>query len=235
MLTPEERAALVSELATRPGHEKVRALLHRLLVDGLGADSRDIDFEKPVPEVHGRIDALLGRTVFELKSDLSRERRDAEEGLTRYLTEREGQTGERYVGITTDGADFIAFFLKNGRVVEADACRTDPAAPQELLAWLQGAVAVGDSLLPDPDTITREFGRNSLAARRALDDLGGLWATLGATPEARLKRELWENLLGLAYGAQVSDDALIPATHLPCRGRQGHRLGSVDRVPGAGR
>ena len=209
MLTPEERAELVSELATRPGHEKVRALLHRLLVDGLGADSRDIDFEKPVPEVHGRIDALLGRTVFELKSDLNRERRDAEEGLTRYLTEREGQTGARYVGIATDGADFIAFFLKNGRVVEADACRTDPASPQDLLAWLQGAVAVGDSLLPDPDTITREFGCHSLAARRALDDLGGLWAALGATPEARLKRELWENLLGLAYGAQVSDDALF--------------------------
>ena len=209
MLTPEERAELVSELAARPGHEKVRALLHRLLVDGLGADSRDIDFEKPVPEVHGRIDALLGRTVFELKSDLNRERRDAEEGLTRYLTEREGQTGERYVGIATDGADCIAFFLKNGRVVEADACRTDPAAPQDLLAWLQGAVAVGDSLLPDPDTITREFGRNSLAARRALDDLGRLWSTLGTTPEARLKRELWENLLGLAYGAQVSDDALF--------------------------
>ena len=209
VLTPEERAELVSELAARPGHEKVRALLHRLLVDGLGADSRDIDFEKPVPEVHGRIDALLGRTVFELKSDLNRERRDAEEGLTRYLTEREGQTGERYVGIATDGADFIAFFLKNGSVVEADACRTDPATPQELLAWLQGAVAVGDSLLPDPDTITREFGRHSLAARRALDDLDRLWAALGATPEARLKRELWENLLGLAYGAQVSDDALF--------------------------
>ena len=209
MLTPEERAELVSELATRPGHEKVRALLHRLLVDGLGADSRDIDFEKPAPEVHGRIDALLGRTVFELKSDLGRERRDAEEGLTRYLTEREGQTGERYVGIATDGADFIAYFLRNGHVVEADACRTDPSAPQALLAWLQGAVAVGDSLLPDPDTITREFGRNSLAARRALDGLDRLWTTLGATPEARLKRELWENLLGLAYGAQVSDDALF--------------------------
>ena len=209
MLTPEERAELVSELATRPGHEKVRALLHRLLVDGLGADSRDIDFEKSVPEVHGRIDALLGRTVFELKSDLNRERRDAEEGLTRYLTEREGQTGERYVGIATDGADFIAYFLKNGSVVEIDACHTNLAEPQELLAWLQGAVAIGDSLLPDPDTITREFGRHSLAARRALDDLGRLWVTLSATPEALLKRQLWENLLGLAYGAQVSDDALF--------------------------
>lgn len=84
MLSAGHRLALVSELALRSGHEKVRALLHRLLVDDLGANSRDIDFEKPAPEVRGRIDALLGRTVFELKSDLRRERNDTEEGLNRY-------------------------------------------------------------------------------------------------------------------------------------------------------
>ena len=93
MLTAEDLNELVVELASRPGHEKVRVLLHRLLVGGLGANSQDIDFERPVPEVRGRIDALLGRTVFELKSDLRRERKDAEKGLTRYLSEREGQTG----------------------------------------------------------------------------------------------------------------------------------------------
>ena len=92
MLTYEERDELVSELASRPGHEKVRVLLHRLLVDDLGANSKDIDFEKQAPEVRGRIDALLGRTVFELKSDLRRERQDAEDGLIRYIAEREDQT-----------------------------------------------------------------------------------------------------------------------------------------------
>ena len=93
MLTLQEQDALVLELSERPGHEKVRALLHRLLVDGLGAASQDIEFEKSAPEVHGRIDALLGRSVFELKSDLRRERQAAEDGLARYLSEREGQTG----------------------------------------------------------------------------------------------------------------------------------------------
>ncbi len=209
MLTPEERDGLVSELAARPGHEKVRALLHRLLVGGLGADSRDIDFEKPAPEVRGRIDALLGRTVFELKSDLRRERRDAEEGLTRYLTERESRTGERYVGIAADGAEFVAFFLRDGRAVEVDACRANAEASRELLIWLRGAVAVGEDLPPDPHTVEREFGRGSLAARRALDGLGDLWDGIGRTPAARLKRELWDRLLGLAYGAEVGDDALF--------------------------
>ena len=209
MLTPEQQEAVVSELATRPGHEMVRVHLHGLLVDGLDADSRDIDFELPVPEVHGRIDALLGRTVFELKSDLRRERNDAEEGLTRYLTDRERQTGEKYVGIATDGADFIAFFLRHDRVVEVASHHADPETPRELLAWLQATVAIGEGLQPDPETVTREFGRESLAARRALDGLSTLWDEAGQTPDARLKRELWGRLLSVAYGAEVGDDALF--------------------------
>ena len=209
MLTLEEELELVSELSERPGHEKVRALLHRLLVDGLGVESRDIDFEKPAPEVRGRIDALLGRTVFELKSDLRSERQDAEDGLARYLSEREGQTGQKYVGIATDGASFIAFFLRHSHVVEVEAHQAVPDKPRELLAWLQCAVAVGDGLLPDPQTIKREFGRDSLAARRALGELNELWAQAGQTSDGRLKFELWSRLLSLAYGAEVGDDALF--------------------------
>ena len=205
----EALQAQVSELAARPGHEKVRALLHGLLTGGLGADSRDIDFERPAPEVRGRIDALLGRTVFELKSDLRRERKDAEDGLARYLAERERATGEAWVGVATDGADFVAFFLRDGAVVEVGAHRTDSEDPRALLAWLQGVVATGADLVPDPHTVAREFGRGSLAARRALDGLGALWGRLGSTPEARLKRELWDRLLSLAYGADVGNDALF--------------------------
>ena len=209
MLEIDERERIVSELAEQPGHEKVRALVHRLLVDDLGADSRDIDFEKPVPEVHGRIDALLGRTVFEFKSNLKRERGDAEEGLTRYLTERESQTGEKYVGIATDGAEFIAYFLKGDNVVEVGAHKVDAAKSWELSAWLRSVVVLGDGLSPDPHTITREFGRESLVARRAIDNLDELWSLIGQTPEALLKRELWDRFLGLAYGARVGDDALF--------------------------
>ena len=209
MLNAEELDKLVSELASRPGHEKVRVWVHRLLVDGLGADSKDIHFEKRVPEVRGRIDALLGRTVFEFKTDLRKERGDAEHGLTRYLTDREEQTGEHYVGIATDGADFIAFFLRGDHVQEVNTHRTDPQAPRELVLWLQSAIATGESLPPDPLTITTEFGRQSLAARRALDTLGALWEQIGQSPEARLKRALWERLLGLAYGDEVGDDRLF--------------------------
>ena len=209
MLTLDEQHLLAAELVNRPGREKVRALLRRLFVDELGADSRDIDFEKPAHEVHGCIDALLGRSVFELKSDLRRERRDAENGLARYLSEREATTSSKYVGITTDGAEFIVFFLRGDGVVEVSAHRTDQDKPRELMAWLQCTVAVSDGLQPDPTTITREFGRDSLAAPRALDDLDELWTNFAQTPHARLKRELWNRLLILAYGADVGDHTLF--------------------------
>ena len=215
MLTAEALNEVVIELATRPGHEKVRALLYRLLVEGLGTASREIDFEKPAPEVNGRIDALLGRTVFELKSDLRRERRDAERGLARYLAERQESTGERYVGLATDGAEFLACFLRNGDLETVACYRTDRESPRALLAWLQGAVAGGDDLPPDPETVTREFGRESLGAQRALDDLSELWAAASCSPPAQLKRELWGRLLGLAYGTNVeSDDLFLQHTYL---------------------
>ena len=100
---------IVGELASQPGHPKVAALIHRLLTDGLGARSTEIDFERPLPEVRGKADALLGRTVFEFKSNLRRESADAEAQLPRYLAQREAETRERFVGIATDGASYAAY------------------------------------------------------------------------------------------------------------------------------
>ncbi|MFC6048213.1 hypothetical protein ACFPYM_10250, partial [Methylobacterium hispanicum] len=68
-ITQAELEAVVAELARRPGHEKVRALLHRLLTGALGARSEQIAFEQALPEVRGRVDALLGRTLIEIKAD----------------------------------------------------------------------------------------------------------------------------------------------------------------------
>jgi hypothetical protein len=91
---------------TTSGHDKVKAGIQDLLVDGLGADRRHVTFEQRVPEAQGRIDAILGRTAFEVKSDLVRELGDAEGQLSRYLPEREKATGNRFVGIATDGLDW---------------------------------------------------------------------------------------------------------------------------------
>src|SRR5258706_1958271 len=106
-MDPVKLQLVVAELAGRPRHEKVRSLLRDLLVDGLGAKSTEIDFEQQLPVVHGRLDALWGYTVFEVKSDLRKEIDEAETKLKDYIQEKERQTKSRHIGVVTDGVDFI--------------------------------------------------------------------------------------------------------------------------------
>ena len=200
---------IVAELADRPGHEKVRTNVHTLLVDGLGARSADVQLERPIPEVRGRVDALLGRTVFEFKRDLRQETHDAEEQLTRYLGERERATGERFVGIATDGATFVPYELRGG-ALRRFAPYTPPVDdPRDLLEWLSAAVVVTADLEPTPEIVRRELGRQSLAWLRADGDLAEMWAEVADHPDVRLKRDLWARLLERVYGASVDNDDLF--------------------------
>ena len=183
--------------------------MYGLLVDGLGAKSTEIDFERPLPEVHGRSDALIGYTIFEFKSDLRREARAAEEELTRYLGQRERETDNRFVGIATDGATFVPYDLRAGSLRRL-APFTPPADnPRDLLDWLSAAVAIAADLPPDPDTVRRELGRGSLAWHVAREELAGLWAEVSDHPDVRLKRELWARLLERVYGTSVDNDDLF--------------------------
>ena len=206
---------IVVELLTRPGHEKVRALVYRLLVEGLGARSTEIEFERPLPEVHGRSDALLGRTVFELKSDLRRETKAAENKLADYMAQREAETGERFVGIATDGATFVPYELRTGSLRRLASFVPTADSPRDLLAWLSAAVAIAADLPPDPNTVRRELGRQSLAWHVAREELSTLWAEVRDHPAVRLKREIWARLLERVYGSSVdSDDLFFQHTYL---------------------
>lgn len=214
VLEHERLHEMVAELATRPGHEKVRALVYGLLVDGLGASSADVDFERPVPEVRGRIDALLGQTVFEFKRDLRRERADAEEELTRYLTDRERQTGLRFVGIATDGAEFAPYELRRGLLTRLPGFGTKVQGA-ELLVWLDAAVSVRADLAPTPELVRRELGRESVAFERARGQLEAMWTEARDRPDVQLRRRLWADLLSRVYGASMdADDLFYQHTYL---------------------
>jgi SAM-dependent methyltransferase len=208
-LTPERLREIVTELVTRPGHEKVRALVYALLVDGLGATSSEVDFERPLPEVRGRPDALLGQTVFEFKRDLRREIRDAEEELSRYLPERERQTGTRFVGIATDGAEFVPYEIRRGSLTKLAKFTPSKDDPHALVVWLDSAVSVQAELPPEPETVRSELGRDSLAYDIARARLADLWAHVADQPDIRLKRQLWADLLERVYGSTVDDDDLF--------------------------
>src|SRR5271163_5026389 len=169
---------LVAALITRPGHDNVRTQIGELLRHGFGAAYLAIDQEVRLPEVHGRADTLFGSVVFEFKSNVQREMDAVKARLPDYLAERERQTGRRYVGIATDGAEFIAYELRAGALVEIGHFTPTRADPRALLAWLEPALANRDDLTPDPLTVERELGRNSLSFGRARGVLERLWAEL---------------------------------------------------------
>jgi hypothetical protein len=231
----EDLEPIVAELVTKPRHEKVRGHLLRLLTEGLGADSTSIDFERPLPEVRGRVDALLGRTVFEIKSDLVRERSDAERQLSSYLPQRERETGQRFVGIATDGAEFRVYMVRDGRLDELGEFKPKVNEPWGLLGWLESVVALTDEIPPDVISVQRELGRHSIAYPRAIREIEALWNDLKDHPEANLKRDLWNRLLRAAYGSDVEAPALFfQHTYLTIVAKAIATVALLDSLPASG-
>ena len=66
MTDKPETVSILRHLHSKPGHDEVKADFRQLLVVEFGVALTDLDFERRVPEVKGRIDALIGRTVFEI-------------------------------------------------------------------------------------------------------------------------------------------------------------------------
>jgi hypothetical protein len=108
---------LLRHLASRPGHDEVKADFRQLLVEEFAVELSALEFERRVPEVRGRLDALVGRTIFEAKSDLDREWNDVERRMPDYLADREREEREHYVGIASDGLKWAVFELNANKLV----------------------------------------------------------------------------------------------------------------------
>lgn len=235
-LTLDQLEEIISELVTRPGHEKVRSLVYKLLTDGLGAQSRDVSFEHQTIEVRGRIDALLGRTVIEVKSDLRKE--VFEKQLTTYLKDRRAQTGQDYVGIVADGASFSAHELtKDSDGLELlGEFKPSIENPHALLNWLESVVALQDRLSPEVERIKQELGRESVLYPRAMRELRRLWDEVGSDPDVQIKRQLWDRLLRVAYGSEIeAPELFLQHTYLVIVAKAVATAAFVDRLPSTGR
>ena len=226
---------IIAELLTRPGHEKVRGLLYKLLTDGLGAKSADVKFEHQTFEIRGRIDALLGRTVIELKSDLRRE--SFETQLAGYLKDRRNLTGEDFVGIVTDGATFSVHELAESgdTLIELGSHIPNIEEPAKLLSWLESVVALQDKLQPDIPRIRIELGRESVLYQRAMRELRAMWTRLADHPEVVLKRQLWDRLLRVAYGTEIdAPELFLQHTYLVILAKTVATMALAGRLPDTG-
>ncbi len=207
----ESLPEIVRAMAARPRHEALRGHVTDLLRHAFGAAYSEITQEAYLLDGSGRIDTLWGSTVIELKTDLRREIDDVRARLPEYLADAARRSpGQRAAtGLATDGAEFIAFTLDDGRLREIACHQTDPDNPERLLAWLEPLLSTTPDLPPDARAVAQAFGRYSMAFGRAKVTLDALWDTLRHDPEVRLKRDLWDGLLREAYGEPVGEDALF--------------------------
>jgi hypothetical protein len=118
---------ILTELARKPGHDEVKAAFKELLIEEFGVERHVVKFEKRVPEISGRLDALIGRTVFEAKRDMTKERADVERKMPEYLADREREEGEPFVGVASDGRMWSVYELEDGKLKTIKETQLDPA------------------------------------------------------------------------------------------------------------
>lgn len=184
---PESSLDLLRNLARKPGHDEVKAYFLELLVQEFGADRASLRFEKRQPEICGRLDALIGRTVFEAKRDLDRELPDVLRRMPDYLADCEREHGEPFVGIASDGYRWIVYELAGGALSTIKETTLDPDKGEQFLAWLDGILALKASLHPDALTIRNELGPDSIAFKRVDRELRALWDEVSEIPAEALR------------------------------------------------
>ena len=204
----------IRRLAGKPGHETVRHILSNILKERLGAKDDEIVFEEKLA-CRGRIDALWGRTVFEIKRDLSKELSDAESQIKRYIQSKEGEsegesrTAEKYVGIASDGKKYIAYFLHNESLKKTNEFVLSEDKASEFIQWLESFVLIKEQLEPSPEIICKEIGQGSPLCCNALLRIKSLWTQAKLRPDIQLKYDLWKKSVDIVYGTEGADDSLF--------------------------
>lgn len=221
-LLPAELNGLLRRIARQDrarSEATLQADIRQLLLTadfGLTDEDLDVDLEAPVGDGR-RIDVELGCVAIEVKKSLGRPGtvKNAISQLTGYVRTRTERTGQHYLGILTDGADWRAYHLVSDRLVEIT--RHEVASPRPnmmaLFFWLEGVLATGRGVTPTPAEIGRRLGAESTSHAVDQAALATLYKEHADNPTVALKRQLWAQLLRSALGTQFIDDDSLFIEH----------------------
>jgi len=222
---PTNLESLISGMARRDSvrtEANIQSDLHRLLLEApLELDENDLtDLEVVLEQQAGagkRIDVEAGFCVFEVKRDLrkGKVRSDALIQLAGYVKARTEEMGQRYVGVLTDGAEWILCHLEGGDLVVVSEHTVDTARPNvdDLIVWLEGVLATGEKITPTPKEIKRRLGAESPGHALERAELTKIYFANNAVPTVELKRQLWARLLTTALGTGFTDSDVLFIEH----------------------
>lgn len=214
---------IASRSATRSEAQLAADIRMLILHGGLDLeDSQVVAMEVPTADgTQRRIDIEAGLTVIEVKKDL-RIGNIREEGRTQlrgYVETRTKLLGQRYVGVLTDGAEWLLHFLgPDGVFREVSTFAVDLKEPdhESLIIWLDGALATQGQLVPTASEVERRLGSDSPGYQLDFANLAVLYQECGDRSEVEVKRDLWAQLLTTASGASFTntDDLFVNHTYL---------------------
>lgn len=155
-----------------------------------------------------RLDVAVGHCVIEVKKSLASATvlKDAVEQLTGYVRTRVEEHERRYVGVLSDGREWILFDLIENELVEISRVSASVSQPDRLTNWLEAILATEVGVKPTPDEIRGRLGAESPAYLLNKRELTALYVANSSNPEISLKRELWAKLLRTAFGSAFKDD-----------------------------
>ena len=169
----------------------------------------DVNLEAQVGD-RRRIDVEAGSTVVEVKKDLRKGKVKAEalQQLAGYVQKRITETGRRYVGVITDGVEWVCCHLVGDELREvSNICVTGAKGDLEkLVFWLEGVLATAKNIAPSSREIASRLGATSSAYELDRATLAALFEANKHKPTLKLKRLLWSRLLTSALGTQFDDN-----------------------------
>lgn len=190
----------IKTLYKKPGHEKVRLVLCDLLRRVFSATNDEIALEDRLINARGRIDALWGRTIFEVKRNLDQELEDAKTQIKRYIQFKEEENNhEKYIGIATDGKRYITYQILNNKLQQIHEFYLNKEKPKDFIIWLESVVLIKDELKATSENLCKQIGHKSPLCEGSLQKIKALWEKAKNKAEIRLKYNLWKESIERVY------------------------------------
>jgi hypothetical protein len=167
-----------------------------------------------------RIDVETGTTVIEVKKNLrvGGVLSEAKTQLGNYVATRVQQTGARYLGVLTDGHEWILFIPdpdSSGEIIQAgEPLITNGAMDTDKLrSWMGAVLFTLERVRPTPEAIRDRLGADSPSHQADHASLQALYDANREKATVDLKRQLWAKLLRTAFGSEFQDQERLFLDH----------------------
>lgn len=214
-MTNETTRRTVERLATRSVTQTeadIQSDIQTLLAGGdlnLTVDEVPKLEEQTADGTRRRIDIAICHCAIETKKDLRNHaaRADGETQLAGYVKTRQQQYNRRFVGILTDGVEWVLYDLADDDTLVEVSKLTNTGDADRLTVWLEAILASETAVTPTPANIDQRLGATSPAHLLDFRELSALYEVNQDKPEVALKRKLWAKLLKTAFGSVFEDNS----------------------------